>query len=93
MSVLFTSRQRVKDWDTYKAAAEKWIQSAKAHGCTMFKVYWRGGDPDEILLITEWPNHKVLDEFGDEIGQEVNSYLVNPETEDIMWTLSDAAQV
>ena len=93
MAVFFTSRQRVKDWDSYKAATETWTQLAKEHGCTMLKIYWRGGDPDEILLISEWPNHKVLDDFGEAVGAEINSYLQNPETEDIMWTLSDAAQI
>ena len=93
MSVFFTSKQRVKDWDQYSAASAKWVQTAKEHGCTLFKVYWRGGDPDEILLVSEWPNHKVLDEVSDLIGDEINEYLENPETEDILWTLSDAPAI
>ncbi len=93
MSAYFTSRQRVKDWDEYSAASARWVQVMKDHGCTMYKVFWRGGDPDEVLVFAELPNHKAMDEVGDLIGEDVNKYLENPETEDIVWTLSDAPSI
>jgi hypothetical protein len=93
MSIIFTSRQFPKDWEQYKDAVKRYTTLARVSGCTMSKVYRRDGSPGEILWISEWPSHDVLHKFGDQIGDEMNTYLVSPETDDAAWVLSDAAEI
>ncbi len=93
MSIIFTSRQFPKDWAQYKEAVRKYTAMAKESGCTMSKIYRRDGNPGEILWISEWPSHDAVHKFGDKIGEEMNSYLVSPETDDAAWNPSDAAEI
>ena len=94
MAVLITMRVKVHDFEGTKKAAERFGQKAKAQGCHWAKVYRSEKDPNDVLWLMEWESHDAFNKSGDEGGEEFNS-LVNPASEwdDVVWHLSDAAQV
>jgi quinol monooxygenase YgiN len=93
MSIVFTSRFFPKDWAKMKVALAKYTAMAKENGCTMSRVYQRDGDPKEALWISEWPSHEAVHKYGDLMGEEFNSLLTNPDTDDAAWDPTDAPSI
>ena len=94
MSVLITMRVKVHDFEGTKKAAAMFTKTAKQAGCHWAKVYRSEKDPNDVLWLMEWDSHEAFNKSGDESGDEFNA-LVDPagEWEDVVWTLSDAAQL
>jgi quinol monooxygenase YgiN len=94
MSVLVTMRVKVKNFEGVKAAMAKYADSMKAAGCHWAKVYRAEKDPNDVLFLMEWDSHEAFNASGEEGGDDFNA-LVQPvgEWDDVVWHLSDAAEV
>ena len=94
MSVLVTMRVKVHDFEGVRKAAAKHKDAMQAAGCHWSKIYRAEKDPNDILFLMEWESHDAFNASGDETGEDFNA-LVQPagEWDDVVWRLSDAAQV
>jgi quinol monooxygenase YgiN len=94
MSVLVTMRVKVYDFGGVKAAMAKYAQALKHSGCHWAKVYRAEKDSNEVLFLMEWESHAAFNASGEETGEDFNN-LVRPadEWDDVVWQLSDAAEV
>jgi quinol monooxygenase YgiN len=94
MSVLVTMRVKVNDFAGVKAAMAKYAAGMKDTGCHWARVYRAEKDPNDVLFLMEWESHDAFNASGDETGEDFND-LVQPagEWDDVVWHLSDAAEI
>ncbi len=94
MSVLVTMRVKVKDFSGVKAAMAQYAAAMKKSGCRWAKVYRAEKDPNDVLFLMEWESHDAFNNSGEEGGDDFNA-LVQPagEWDDVVWHLSDAAEI
>ncbi len=94
MSVLVTMRVKVNDFEGVRKAAAKYRDRMQAAGCHWSKIYRAEKDPNDVLFLMEWESHEAFNASGEDTGDDFNA-LVQPagEWDDVVWHLSDAAQV
>ena len=66
MATSVVVRHRVADFDKWKPAYEEHGAVRKSHGCTGTEVLRDIDDPNEVLVVTQWPDRKAAKAFRDD---------------------------
>ncbi len=61
-------RHKVQDYATWKPVFDEHGADRKKHGCVGARVLRNAHDPNEVLVITEWPDSTKAHAFAEDPG-------------------------